>query len=74
MEAVAGAGESFSGYCRLAAQAMLQAAMEHEAAEFLGRASYQRRDEDQAAYRNGYKRRRVATGEGAVGVAPAADA
>ena len=27
MEAVAGAGESFSGYCRLAAQAMLQAAM-----------------------------------------------
>lgn len=66
MASVAGAGESFSGYCRLAAQAMLQAAMEHEAAEFIGRASYQRRCEDQAAYRNGYKKRSVATGEGAI--------
>lgn len=66
MDAVAGAGESFSGYCRLAAQAMLQAAMEHEAAEFIGRTSYQRRSEDQAAYRNGYKKRSVATGEGAI--------
>ena len=66
MDSVAGAGESFSGYCRLAAQAMLQAAMEHEAAEFIGRASYQRRGEDQAAYRNGYKKRSVATGEGGV--------
>lgn len=52
--------------CRLAAQAMLQSAMEHEAAEFLGRASYERREEDQAAYRNGYKKRSVATGEGAI--------
>jgi transposase-like protein len=66
LDAVAGAGESFSGYCRLAAQAMLQAAMEHEAAEFIGRASYQRREPDQAAYRNGYKKRKVATGEGAL--------
>ena len=66
MDAVAGAGESFSGYCRLAAQAMLQAAMEHEAAEFIGRANYQRREPDQAAYRNGYKRRTVATGEGGI--------
>lgn len=45
---------------------MLQSAMEHEAAEFLGRASYERREEDQAAYRNGYKKRSVATGEGAI--------
>jgi putative transposase len=66
MDAVAGADESFSGYCRLAAQAMLQAAMEQEAAEFLGRASYQRRQDDEAGYRNGYKRRRVATGEGPI--------
>jgi transposase-like protein len=66
MDAVAGAQESFSGYCRLAAQAMLQAALEHEAAEFLGRTSYQRRVDDQAAYRNGYKKRTVATGEGAI--------
>lgn len=66
MDSVAGAGESFSGYCRLAAQAMLQAAMEHEAAEFIGRVSYQRRSEGQAAYRNGYKKRSVVTGEGAI--------
>lgn len=66
MGAVAGAQESFSGYCRLAAQAMLQAAMEIEAGEFIGRQAYQRREEDQAVYRNGYKRRRVATGEGAI--------
>jgi len=66
MGAMAGSGETFSGYCRLAAQAMLQAAMEHEAGEFIGRATYQRRDDDQAAYRNGYKRRRIATGEGPI--------
>ena len=66
MGAVTGSQESFSGYCRLAAQAMLQTAMEIEATEFIGRTSYQRREEDQALYRNGYKRRRVATGEGAI--------
>lgn len=66
MGAVSGAKESFSGYCRLAAQAMLQSAMEVEATEFIGRTTYQRREEDQAIYRNGYKRRKVATGEGAI--------
>jgi transposase-like protein len=66
MGAVAGSQESFSGYCRLAAQAMLQAAMEVEATEFIGRTTYQRREEDQAIYRNGYKRRKVATGEGPI--------
>lgn len=66
MGAVSGSRESFSGYCRLAAQAMLQTAMEAEATEFIGRTSYQRREEDQALYRNGYKRRKVATGEGAI--------
>jgi transposase-like protein len=71
--AVAGAQESFSGYCRLAAQAMLQTAMEIEATDFIGRSSYQRRQDDQGIYRNGYKRRRhalslegVATGEGSI--------
>jgi transposase-like protein len=66
MGAVAGSQESFSGYCRLAAQAMLQTAMEIEATEFIGRSSYQRREDDQGIYRNGYKRRRVATGEGSI--------
>mgnify|MGYP001586961678 FL=1 len=64
--AVAGSQESFSGYCRLAAQAMLQTAMEIEATDFIGRSSYQRREDDQGIYRNGYKRRRVATGEGSI--------
>lgn len=66
MSSVAGAAQCFSGYCRLAAQAMLQLAMEIEAAKFIGRTTYQRREEDQATYRNGYKRRKVATGEGAI--------
>jgi putative transposase len=64
MAAVGEASLDFSGYCRLAAQAMLQAAMEVEATDFIGRASYARRGEGQSAYRNGYKRRRVASGEG----------
>lgn len=66
MDAVGEAGLDFSGYCRLAAQAMLQTAMEQEAAEFIGRGAYQRRAEDQSTYRNGYKRRKVTTGEGAM--------
>jgi transposase-like protein len=66
MDTVRGSQESFSGYCRLAAQAMLQTAMELEAQEFIGRAGYERRKEDQAVYRNGYKRRKVATGEGPI--------
>lgn len=66
MEAVGEASLDFSGYCRLAAQAMLQAAMEVEATEFIGRSSYERRTAGQSTYRNGFKRRKVTTGEGAV--------
>ena len=66
LEAVGAANLDFSGYCHLAAQAMLQSAMEIEVEEFVGRASYQRRADEQSSYRNGYKRHRVATGEGAV--------
>ncbi len=40
--------------------------MEVEAAEFIGRASYERREASQSTYRNGFKRRRVTTGEGAI--------
>jgi len=66
LEAVGSASSDFSGYCRLAAQTMLQTAMEFEVEAFIGRTSYRRRGDDQSTYRNGYKRRRVATGEGAV--------
>ena len=40
MAAVGEARLGFSAYCRMAAQAMLQTAMEVEAAQFIGRASY----------------------------------
>jgi transposase-like protein len=40
--------------------------MEIEATDFIGRSSDQRRQDDQGIYRNGYKRRRVATGEGSI--------
>jgi hypothetical protein len=62
LEAVGASSLDFSGYCRLAAQAMLQTAVEIEAAEFVGRQGYERRDSTQGIYRNGYKRRPVATG------------
>jgi transposase-like protein len=65
-EAMAHGGASFSRYVQLAAQTMLQSAMEVEAESFIGRMSYQRRSDEQATYRNGYKRRTVATGEGPV--------
>ena len=66
LEAVGEASLDFSGYCRMAAQAMLQTAMEIEAAEFIGRSTYQRRSDGQGLYRNGFKRRQVTTGEGAI--------
>ena len=59
----------FTGYCRLAAQAMLQMAVEEEAAEFIGRAAYQRLARRRTVYRNGYKRRKVLTGEGSIQLA-----
>ena len=59
----------FTGYCRLAAQAMLQMAVEEEAAEFIGRSAYQRLAGPRITYRNGYKRRKVLTGEGAIQLA-----
>jgi len=66
MGAVGAASLDFSGYCRMAAQAMLQSAMEIEAAEFIGRNSYQRRTGEQSTHRNGFKHRKVTTSEGEV--------
>jgi putative transposase len=66
MAAVGESSQNFSGYCRLAAQAMLQRAIEVEAAEFIGRGSYARRSGEEATYRNGYKPRHVSTGEGPI--------
>jgi len=68
-EAVSQGGLDFPGYCRLAAQAMLQLAIEEEAAEFIGRAAYERLGRKRTTYRNGYKRRKVLTAEGAIRLA-----
>ena len=68
-EAVSRGGLDFGGYCRLAAQAMLQMAIEEEAADFIGRVAYQRLGGRRTTYRNGYKRRKVLTGEGAIPLA-----
>jgi transposase-like protein len=68
-EAVSEGGLDFQGYCRLAAQAMLQLAIEEEAAEFIGRTAYERLGGKRTTYRNGYKRRRVLTAEGAIRLA-----
>lgn len=68
-EAVSRGGLDFGGYCRLAAQAMLQMAIEEEAADFIGRVAYQRLSGGRTTYRNGYKRRKVLTGEGAIPLA-----
>lgn len=59
----------FTGYCRLAAQAMLQMAIEEEAADFIGRVAYQRLAGRRTTYRNGYKRRKLLTGDGAIELA-----
>lgn len=53
---------------RLAAQLMLQKAMEFEVSDFLGRGHYERNGPDAAArgYRNGYEPKRIQTAEGTV--------
>ena len=68
-KAVSEGGLDFQGYCRLAAQAMLQLAIEEEAAEFIGRGVYHRLGGQRTTYRNGYKRRKVLTAEGAIRLA-----
>jgi putative transposase len=53
---------------RLAAQLMLQKAVEFEVSDFLGRAHYERNGPEAAArgYRNGYEPKRIQTAEGTV--------
>ena len=53
--------------CR-AARALVEQMLAAEVDETLGRGSYQRRDDDQGGYRNGYKRRSIKTAEGDVAV------
>ena len=66
MEAVRETSLDSSGYCRLAAQAMLQVSMEVQATEFIGRSSYERCTARQSTWCSRFKRRKVTTGEGPV--------
>jgi len=63
---LAGQKAPLSEAVRLAAQLMLQKAVELEVSDFLGRGHYERGGPEQNArgYRNGYEPKRVQTGEG----------
>ena len=54
----------------LGAQKLAQEALEQEAADFLGRDHYQRRQEgeEHLGYRNGYRQRKLDTAEGRIPV------
>ena len=54
---------------RLGAQLLLEAALQAEIAEALGRSFYGRRDEGQQGYRNGSRRRKLSSGVGELTIA-----
>src|SRR5437016_7549586 len=56
--------ESLSGLAKLGARLIIQRAVEDEFDAWLGRARYERRPEYQRGLRNGFRPRRVQTGEG----------
>src|SRR5438128_2853975 len=56
--------ESLSGLAKLGARLIIQGAVEDEFDAWLGRARYERRPEYQRGLRNGFRPRRVQTGEG----------
>src|SRR5438876_3839824 len=56
--------ESLSGLAKLGARLIIQRAVEGEFDAWLGRARYERRPEYQRGLRNGFRPRRVQTGEG----------
>jgi putative transposase len=65
---LASSNELAGDWIRRAAQALVEQMLAAEVDEALGRASYQRRDEQQVGYRNGYKSRSLKTAEGEVAV------
>ena len=58
--------ELAGGWVLRAAKMLVEQMLNAEVEQTLGRASYQRRDDGQAGYRNGYKERAVKTAEGKV--------
>jgi len=60
--------QALSELARLGARLIIQRAVEEEFDAWLGRARYERRPEAAPGMRNGFRRRRVQTGEGELGV------
>lgn len=54
---------------RMGAQMLLEAALEEEVAQALGRTRYQRRGDEQVGYRNGHRTRKLTSGVGELEVA-----
>jgi len=61
-------GELAGDWIRRAATTLVEQMLSAEVDEALGRASYQRREQSQAGYRNGYKARALKTAEGKLSV------
>ena len=67
-EELGASGQLAGDWVRRAAKALVEQMLAAEVDQTLGRGSYQRRDEQQVGYRNGYKSRSVKTAEGEVSV------
>ena len=67
-EELATSGQLADDLVRRAAKALVEQMLAAEVDETLGRASYQRREQQQVGYRNGYKGRSLKTAEGEVAV------
>jgi putative transposase len=67
-EGIEGSEQPTSQLLRLAAQLVLQQALEAEVSDFLGRERYERRREEQKGYRNGYEAGHIRSTEGEMGV------
>ncbi len=67
-EELSASGEVAGDWMRRAARMLVEQMLSAEVDEALGRGSYQRRDEQQVGYRNGYKSRQFKTAEGKLAV------
>jgi transposase-like protein len=67
-EELGNSGQLAGDWIRRAAKALVEQMLTAEVDQTLGRASYQRRDDQQIGYRNGFKSRSIKTAEGPVAV------
>ena len=69
LQGYGGKEHPLDAFIRLAARYMLQAALEQEVEDFLGRAHYKRGKRKHQEWRNGYEEGKVTTAEGLLEVA-----